>query len=474
MAPCCIGSGAPNNTPRFSNREANTVSNIAPPENVSASSRRPRNSSPWLLVSVLLALYVISYLDRTIIAMLVDPIRHDLAITDTQMSLLIGLAFGLSYSFAAIPMGWLVDRYPRRWLIFASLSFWSLATAACGLAVTFSHMFAARVAVGLGEAPLHPASHSMISDTFPLNRLASAISVYSIGAVVGSGLSLIIGGYLIEFLQSAPSVVLPVVGRLSSWQLIFMAIGMPGLLLSLLVFCFTEPPRRGRYSDGQKTASWADLLKFMRKRWLVLTCFTIAFGGMQVVNGAFVWWQPAYLSRYFRMSPAQYGLALGLISVGAGVAGTLFSGWMVDRLYRRGCKDAHMRYYWWALIVSTPFVLIALLSTRVEIYFGLIWIAKLLMINFLGFSTAMIALITPSDLRGRMSALFTNLVLALSASTLGPLVPALISDHILHDEIRLGRALAITIVVFVPLALVALWTGRKALREAVTEAESWK
>ena len=133
-----------------------------------------------------------------------------------------------------------------------------------------------------------------------------------------------------------------------------------------------------------------------------------------------------------------------------------------------------MRYYWWALIVSTPFVLIALLSTRVEIYFGLIWIAKLLMINFLGFSTAMIALITPSDLRGRMSALFTNLVLALSASTLGPLAPALISDHILHDEIRLGRALAITIVVFVPLALVALWTGRKALREAVTEAESWK
>jgi len=426
------------------------------------------------MVACLFTFYVFSFIDRTVIAMIIDPIRADLNITDTQVSLLLGLAFALAYSFGGIPVSWLVDRFPRRLILYFSVTFWGLATATCGLAGTFGQLFLARLAVGLGESPLHPSSHSMISDAFPRRHLAKAISVYSMGAVIGSGLALVLGGWAVSSILSLQPFHAPLIGEIKPWQMIFVFIGLPGIPLAFLIFFFKEPERQGRLSKSDRqTAPWSELFVFLKKRWVLLTCYTVAFGGMQIVNGAFIWWQPAYLSRFYHMSPAEYGLALGLVSAVAGVAGMLFSGWMVDHLYKRGFKDAHMRYYFWAIIVSTPFTLIALLAENIWIYFGLIWITKLLLLNFLGFSSALIQLISPNELRGRMSAIFVNLVLAFSAAALGPLVPALISDYVLHDEVRLGRALAITIVVFVPLALIALSIGRKALVEAIEEAESW-
>jgi Major Facilitator Superfamily len=155
------------------------------------SARTSRNA--WLMVACLFVFYVYSFLDRTTIAMLVDPIRADLRITDTQMSLLVGFAFAMAYSFGGLPWSWLVDRFPRRLILFLGVTFWGLATAACGTAGTFTQLFLARFAVGLGEAPLHPASHSMISDAFPRRDLAKAISVYSLGSVIGAGLALVAG-----------------------------------------------------------------------------------------------------------------------------------------------------------------------------------------------------------------------------------------------------------------------------------------
>lgn len=429
----------------------------------------------WLMIACLFLFYVFSFIDRTTIAMIIDPIRADLDLTDTQVSLLIGLAFGLAYSIGGLPMSWFVDRYPRRIIVYFAVTSWGLATASCGLSHTFGQLFLARLGVGLGEAPLHPASHSMISDAFPRNQLATAISIYSMGAVIGVGLALVVGGWVVETILALPPMRVPIVGEIKPWQMVFIVIGMPSVALAFLIFAFKEPPRRGRIKgQAHKTASWGELLVFLKRRWVVFTCFTLAFGGMQVVNGAFIWWQPAYLSRFFKMSPAEYGLALGLVSAGAGVAGMILSGTIVDWLYSKGYKDAHMRYYFWAVIISTPFTLIALLAENVWVYFGLIWITKLLLLNFLGFSSALIQLVTPNELRGRMSAIFVNLVLAFSATAFGPLVPALISDYVLHDDIRLGRALAILVVIFVPIALAALWIGRPYLVKAVEEAETWR
>lgn len=429
----------------------------------------------WLLVACLVLFYIFSYIDRNGMAMILDPLRADLHLSDTQVSLLIGLAFAAAYSFGAIPAGWLVDRFPRRLIIFFSVTFWGLATMACGLAGSFGQLFAGRVAVGLGEAPLHPSSHSIISDSFPPRRLATVISIYAMGSVLGSGVALILGGVIVDFLMKLPPVYAPVVGQLATWQMAFMVMGAPCLLMAGLIFLFKEPPKTSHAGAGPRVAvTWTAFFGFLKSRWQVLTCFVVAFGGMQVVNGAFLTWQPAYLSRAFHLTPVQYGTGLGLITAVCGVAGLLFSGWMVDRLYARGHRDAHMRYYFWALLLSSPFVLVALLAPDVRVYFGLIWIAKLLMLNTLGFSSAMIQLISPSEMRGRMSGIFVTLVLGFSASALGALVPALISDYILKDQIQLGRAMAVTIGIFMPLALVALWVGRKYLTAAVEEAETWR
>jgi MFS family permease len=432
--------------------------------------RAPR--AAWVMLAILVVLYVFSFLDRQIISMIVDPIRKSLGIDNVKMSYLMGVSFALFYAAGGLPLGWMVDRFPRRWVLFLGVTAWGVAQAACGLAGNFNQLLIARMFVGVGESSMMPSAHSMLSDAFPKHRLATAMSIYSMGAVIGVGLSNILGGALVQSLLAHPHISVPVLGQLEPWQVVFLVTGLPGLFIGLLIFLAPEPARR-RKSEASSKGAKRSMWPFLFKRWRLWLTFTSVFGVMNVAYGALVFWQPAYFSRYFHWGPAKYGLALGLISAIAGAGGMLFSGTVVDRMFAKGIKDAHLRYFMWALILSTPFVIYGLCSSNVWVYLGLIWIAQFATVNFLGFGSAAVQLTTPTELRGRMSALFTTCIVALMGTSLGSSVPAWIAKYVIHDEVRLGYSIAATIAICVPIALLGIAFGRKTFREAVIEAESW-
>lgn len=211
----------------------------------------------WIVVGLLMVAYTSSFIDRQIMSLLVEPIRADLGITDTQFSLLAGLAFSIFYSVMGLPLGWLADRMSRRMIILVGMIAWSIMTALCGLATSFLALFIARVGVGIGEAALSPAAYSLISDYFPPERRARAISAYAMGPYLGSGLALIIGGQVIEAASRMGPFTIEGLGTFAPWQAVFFAVGLPGVIIALLFLLIREPERRG---SRRKCGYWARLV----------------------------------------------------------------------------------------------------------------------------------------------------------------------------------------------------------------------
>ncbi|HEY6868889.1 MAG TPA: MFS transporter [Novosphingobium sp.] len=432
----------------------------------------PRGMPNWqigALICVLLIYCVFAVVDRTLIAMLIDPIRETLGISDTQIGLLMGVAYAAAYGLGGLPMGYLVDRYPRKWILFSAVILWGLAEAACGMSSGFVMMFLARAGVGLFESPLHPSAHAIIADTVPRRRLATVMSIYSTGNLLGTGMALIIGGWVVNRLLHLNTVELPLIGHVRPWQFAFIITGLPGLLLALLILPFGEPPRYGH--PGRPRASWSELWAFIRKRWQVVLTLSVVFGGMNIVVGSIVKWAPAYMSRHFKMNPAEYGLALGLAESLPAFVGLIAGGWIVDRWYASGRKDAHLTYYMWVLILTSPIVFWGMMSDRAGLFIASVALAKALTCNFLGIAAAQVQAISPPSMRGRLSGLFFLMVVAFFGTTFGALLPAVIAEKILHDTARVGHAIALTLAVFAPLAVVAILWGRRHVREAIAAVE---
>jgi len=215
----------------------------------------PQPAYAWYVVVVLTLGYIVSFLDRQIFALLVQPIRHDMGLSDTQVSLIGGLAFALFYTFLGIPIGRLADRRSRRAIIATGITIWCVMTAACGLAHNYWQLFSARVGVGVGEATLNPSALSLISDYFPREKRGRAISFYNMGVSLGVGIANIIGAWAIALTSAMAPITLPLVGALRPWQLVFLLVGLPGLVVALLMFTVREPRRRDRVrigvADGQ-------------------------------------------------------------------------------------------------------------------------------------------------------------------------------------------------------------------------------
>ena len=188
----------------------------------------------WWAIGLFMVALMFNYLDRQLMTLLITPIKADLNLSDTQVSLLIGFAFVLFYVLAGIPISRLVDRGPRKWIVGFGIAFWSLMTAACGLARNAYELTLARMLVGVGESCNAPATYSMTSDMFPREKLALPISVIGIGTIFGSGMALLIGGFLILWLTELGPQTFPVVGTLKPWQMTFVIVGLPGVLWALL------------------------------------------------------------------------------------------------------------------------------------------------------------------------------------------------------------------------------------------------
>ncbi|MBH0111875.1 MFS transporter [Novosphingobium sp. YJ-S2-02] len=395
----------------------------------------------WYVVAICMIAYVLSFVDRQILALMIGPIQADLAITDTQFGLLHGLAFAIFYATMGIPLAGLADRVSRPGVIAAGIAVWSAATLACGFARGFAQLFIARIFVGAGEAALSPATYSLISDLFPKERLGRAVAVYSMGSFFGAGLAFLAGGAVIAAVGDVGEVVL--LGHaLRAWQLVFLIVGAPGFVLALVMIATVRDP--GRASAGKAPGLGAVLGHMMRERAIYgphVLGYTLAAMALFALLG----WAPALIMRSSGMAPGEAGVWLGMIALVFGVGGVLASGWIMDALTRRG----HRASPFTTGIAGVAGVLIfAVLLAMVDGFYpvlvalgGLMFFASFPMPP----STAVMQMVAPPAMRSRVSALFlcSN---SLIGSSLGVLFVGLLNDASAHGGEGAGVALSLAIV----------------------------
>ena len=424
-------------------------------EHAPTGSSRPSPAQANYALGMLLAAYILSFVDRQVLSLLVEPIKRDLGISDLQISYLQGLAFALFYALMGLPLGRLADRFSRRWLIGAGIGLWSIATCLCGLARNYSTLFLARVGVGVGEAALSPAAYSMLSDYFPPRRLARATSIFSLGIPIGGGLAYLAGGAVISLTAGQDKVLLPLAGALAPWQLVFIAVGLPGLLLAGLMATVAEPPR-GSSSTSQPAAApdipVRQVLSFLHHQRQFYLPFFLGISLLSVVGYGTLAWYPSFFIRSYQVPLSQVGLYFGLVYLLAGCAGTLAGA-------QRGHADAEIRWVSVAPALILPPALLAPLMPSFTLAL-LVSIGVVFTLNvYFGVAIAALQLATPDRMRGQFSALMllmTNL-LGLGA---GPTLVAGLTDLVFARETALRYSLMVMAALACPLAALLL---RRAL-----------
>jgi MFS family permease len=435
---------------------------------VSAPNAYPRAATAWYLLGVLVIVSVLSFVDRQILVLLVQPLRHDLAISDTEISLLQGFAFTILYSFLGLPLGRYADRHNRRNLIIVGLALWSAMTVACGLAQTYGQLFAARVGVGIGEATLAPAAYSMLCDAFEPRKRGTALGVYHSAIYMGIGVSVLLGGVVLVLIRNAAEVTLPLVGTVRSWQAAFMCVGAPGLVVALLLFTLREPPRHIDAARSAQAQSWSEtghyLMRYRTAFALQLSgycCIALAAYGM----GS---WIPTYFIRIHHWPASQAGIFYGLMLSVLGTAGGVTGGVIGDRWLARGRADARLMLSLVAALFWMPLILLAVYTSdawSALAFFGLAS-AMSSLINGLGPTT--IQDIVPDWLRGQASALYF-FVLNLLGLGVGPTAIALVTDRIFGDDAALRYSLPLVGIPAILLGCGMLLAARKYYREACAD-----
>jgi len=412
----------------------------------------------WYAVFILLLAYILSFVDRIIISLLVIPIQSDLGISDTQMGLLMGLAFAIFYVAIGIPIAKLSDEKSRRIIVSIGIFLWSLMTAACGLAKSFSHLFLARIGVGVGEATLSPAAYSMIADYFSENKLGRAIAVYQSGALFGGGLAFIIGGMVVNFAVNADSITLPIFGVLQPWQIAFIVVGLPGVLMALVMLTVKEPKRTGMKEEFGKSVSIRDTVSFVFANWKVYMAVFVGFGMLAIPITTVFTWFPTYLQRVHEVSIAESGRVLGLILFFLSSSGVLFGGWLVDYLKSKNYQDSFFRVGLMAAVLPVPFALFVSSITNLDITIALLCPFVFFASMPLAVGPIVLQIISPNQLRAQMAAiymLFMNLLTAAIATTgIG-----FITDYLLLSDLAVGHSITIVNLISAPVAFISLSYG---------------
>lgn len=381
-----------------------------------------------LSLALLALVYIFSFIDRQVLSILLEPIKQEFGASDTQMGLLTGLAFGLIYALLGIPVGRLADTKNRRNIVALCCGIWSLATAACGFATQYWHMLAARMSVAVGEAGGMAPSISIVSDSYPPKMRSFAISLFMMGPNLGTLLGLVIGGMVAQYY---------------GWRSVFLAFGIPGVILAVLVYLFVKEPVRGAYEAPRPAAAAKEAREPMLKqvgrlmgmkplRYICLAC------GMAGVAGyGYGVWAPSFFIRIHGMSIAHAGLVFGVASGSGAVLGAMFCGWLSDKLTQRDARwqlrlgaigtlcavPAGLAVFFWPVSdfwmlgsIKVPF---AMLFAMIFGFFGA-WFATL--------SYSAVSQMVNANERSVAAALL-NLFITLLGVGAGPLVTGILSDY---------------------------------------------
>ena len=411
--------------------------------------RYPTPKYAWYMVAMLTIAYILSFVDRYILGLLVEPIKADLGISDTDMGLLLGIYFLLFYAIMGLPLGYLADRTRRTWLVAAGIALWSAATAASGLAKNFWHLAIARFSVGVGEATLSPCAMSMISDSFPPERRGKPIAFYTAALSLGAGIASIISAGVLTWANSVPEVTVPLVGPVAPWQATFFIVGLPGLLVAVVFFFMREPARIGRTAADAADAGFAAMFAHVGKRWKTYGSFVI-FVCIMTISAYSQGWFAAMFARTWGWAARDYALVNGLILLAIGPATVNLAGWLSDKLVSQGRRDAPLLIVIVGAFIFTPTGIIAPLMPTPELAF------VVLAVNTIGIAatsaTGVTALlqITPGQIRGLTVALY-YLTISL-AGAVGPWMVGRFSDLVFGNE-QLNYAIAAVPAIFGVLVL---------------------
>ncbi|MBP1608517.1 MAG: major facilitator superfamily 1 [Acidobacteria bacterium] len=419
--------------------------------------KKPQLRYAWYVLVVLTVMYMFSFVDRQILSLLVPWIKRDLRVNDTLIGLLAGFAFALFYTLVGLPIGRLADSRSRRNIVGISVFLWSIFTAACAGAKSFSTLFLARIGVGIGEAGLGPAAYSLIADYFPKERVGRAISFYYFGLFLGQSLALLVGGIAVDSLANTAGTTLPILGKIAGWQITFLIVGLPGILVALLALTIREPRRKNMLltAEGKPVkTSFKEAMRQIRLRWQSFVGISAGMIFQCTCNAAVGIWVPNYFLRVHHWTGAQTGKALAFIMILFACSGMYFGGFLSDRWQQRGVLDGPIRV---ALLSGAGILLFMTPATLVPnpyVSLALLAVGMFLLTFPMGTSVAALQLIFPNQIRGQVAALFL-FVLNLTGGSMGPLLPGVLNDHVFHNENMVGVSLAITLGVASVLMLVA-------------------
>jgi predicted MFS family arabinose efflux permease len=414
---------------------------------------------PTTLLVMVTIVYVVNYLDRNIVSMLLPSLQREFDLSDTQLGLLSGTSFALLYATVGVPFAWLADRTNRRKLIVASMALFSATTALSGLATSFAQLILARIATGVGEAGTSPAINSLISDVFEPRKRTRALAIYSSGLNIGLLIAFFGGGWIQQHY---------------GWRVAFVAAGIPGLLLCAAFFALVREPTRGQSDnavDAHRAPSFLATVRFLWSqesfRWLATATAMSAFAAYAANSFA-----PTFLARNHGLSSAEIGLTLALLLGVIGGIGTFGCGAFAGRI---AVKDVRWNLYAPALLilVTLPFLVPLSLSSNLFVVLLCAVIPAANNAAFLGPSYAMAQQLAPLRMRAQSAATLLFVMNIIGYGT-GPLLIGKLSDvlHPMFGSDALRWALLATAIPWL-LSAACLWRAARTLSRDIDRAQTW-
>lgn len=421
------------------------------------------SSYAWYVAALLSVAHLVSFIDRFLVSLVMQPLKADLQISDTQLGLIQGTGFVILYVIAAIPLGRLADHVNRRNLIIVGIVFWSIATALCGMAQSFESLFLARIGVGFGEAALVPAAMSLMASYFRRDQLGRAVSLFTTGASLGKSAALIGGGAVLAILIANGGLTLPVLGEFAPWQGVFILAAIPGFVLAVLFLTVSEPPRPAK---STVSAGFGPALGHIRANALSYALHTSAAASTVLLIQSIAAWSPTFYVRFFDMSVPEAGIAVGTAVLIAGPLGHLSGGYLTDRFQRAQVQGAAGMVMLLALLAAIPFGLGFTMIT--DFWWSILAFGGLTYFLTMAApaSLAGLQMLTPDRLRGLVTSIFLCVVTLIGVG-MGPPLIGFITDRFFEDERFLGHSLTVVMLFFAFAGALAAWASRRPVARTV-------
>jgi MFS family permease len=427
----------------------------------------------WYVVALLVLSYASGVIDRIVIGLLVQPIKADLGLSDTQIGVIQGLAFALFYSLFTLPIGFLVDRWKRTSVVWGGSFIWSCGTVAGGFSNSFWSLFSSRVVMGAGEATITPGSSSLIADYFPPKSRPRAYGVFAMGGSIGIGIAYFLGGIAIGFADTVRDWFPSLLSGFASWQIVFFIVGFPGLLLALLMAAtIREPERRGMLSGRPASFSLLPLWRELSTNRMALVAVMMgSIMNVMIVNAQLAWF-PTLFVRVHGMEARDVALSLALVGVPCGILSAITAGWILSWLAQKGRQDGPILVMGMQCVAWVVFGTAKCLAPTPEL--ALIGHAGTSLFATWALTAALTALnqLTPNQLRGQVVSVYT-LLTGLVGIAVGAGVVGLLSDYVFNYETGIAPSLALVCFTGGVIGLVLVTLGRAAFRIAVQRAANW-